>query len=63
MSNFLERLTIEYDELTDRIVKLGGFLDGDKTKTIDKDQLTLLNIQLKAMITYQTCLDARIERL
>ena len=63
MSDFKKRLDTEFEELDERIIKLKSFLDGDKITNIDKDQLTLLGIQLQAMETYRSCLTARISRL
>jgi len=63
MSDFKIRLQTEESELTEKIIKLMDFLDGEVIKTIDKDQRTLLTIQLQAMMTYQTCLKERLVRL
>ena len=63
MSDFKSRLTVENDELVEKIAKLEDFLASEKSKEIDEDQLMLLGIQLNAMRTYLTCLTARIDRL
>ncbi len=63
MSDFKTRLDNEYKELDEKITKLKNFLDGDGVENIDKDQRTLLGIQLQAMKTYRTCLMERIVRL
>lgn len=63
MSNFKTRLDNEYTELNEKITKLKEFLDGEAVKNIDKDQRTLLTIQLQAMKTYRTCLMIRLVRL
>jgi hypothetical protein len=63
MSDFKTRLETEESELTEKITKLKEFLDGKVVETIDKDQRTLLGIQLQAMKTYRTCLKERLIRL
>ena len=63
MSNFKERLATENNELVEKIGKLEDFLNSDKVKGVAKIQLSLLNIQLTAMQTYQTCVMTRIDNL
>lgn len=59
MSDFKSRLVKEQADLSDNIDKLEHFLTEGDTKMVERDQMTLLNIQLKAMKTYQACLVAR----
>ncbi len=50
-------------ELSDKLEKLGGFIASENFTKIDSMQMTLLNIQVKAMETYSQCLLERIVRL
>ena len=63
MSTFKERLTIEKAELSEKLEKLRTFIASEKFQEIDNVQMTLLNIQVKAMETYSQCLLERIVRL
>lgn len=63
MSTFKERLIIEKTELNEKLEKLNTFILSEKFKEIDNVQMTLLNIQVKAMETYSQCLLERIVRL
>lgn len=63
MSDFKDRLIEEKKELSERIEKLESFIGSEKYNTIEADQMTLLNIQLPAMRTYQQILTERIVRL
>lgn len=63
MSTFKERLTAEKAELSEKLEKLRAFIASEKFKEIDPVQMTLLNIQVKAMETYSQCLLERIVRL
>lgn len=63
MSDFKTRLLEEKQQLDDKIEKLNSFLDSDKVGEIDVVQLTLLNVQVKAMKTYSQILLERIIRL
>ena len=63
MSTFKERLENEKAELSEKQEKLRTFIASEKFKEIDNVQMTLLNIQLKAMETYSQCLLERIVRL
>jgi hypothetical protein len=57
------KLIEEKKELNEKIDKLKSFIDSDKFTEIDPVQMTLLNIQIKAMYTYSQCLLERIARL
>jgi len=63
MSNFKERLELETEQLEERLSKLDDFIESEKFKTIDPFQQLMLEIQLTAMVTYYTCLEARLKQL
>lgn len=60
---FLDRLLKEKAQLDSKIEKLTAFVKTEKAATLDNLQLSLLRIQLPAMLTYSNCLDIRIEYL
>lgn len=60
MSNFRERLTKEKKELDEKIEKLDKFIASDAYDDIEGMQMSLLNIQLTAMMTYSQCLLERV---
>lgn len=63
MSTFKERLDEEKAQLNEKLEKLRAFIDSEKFQEIDPVQMTLLNIQIKAMETYSQCLLERIVRI
>lgn len=63
MNTFKERLDGEKAQLNERLEKLRAFIASEKFQEIDPVQMTLLNIQVKAMETYNQCLLERIVRL
>lgn len=63
MGTFIERLEEEKRQLDEKIKKLNAFLSSDKVNEIDRIQVTLLNIQIKAMESYSQCLLERLVRL
>jgi hypothetical protein len=63
MSTFKERLQVEKAELSEKLEKLREFIASENFAKIDPVQMTLLNIQVKAMETYSQCLLERIIRL
>lgn len=63
MDPFKFRLIEEQAQLRERIEKLAKFIWSDTFKTIDSTQQLLLKVQLKAMETYASCLEARINQL
>jgi len=63
MSDFKQRLEAEKAELSEKLEKLRGFIASENFTKIDPVQMTLLNIQVKAMETYSQCLLERIVRL
>lgn len=61
MSNFLDRLKIERDELKEKIDKLGEFIDNNpEFDTISEMQRVLLVTQSNVMKIYLYTLDERI---
>lgn len=60
MSTFIERLLAEETELNEKKAKLETFVETDAFKSIDKEQQSLLKIQLNAMATYSECLNQRL---
>ena len=63
MEDFKKRLQAEKKDLSVRIEKLRDFIGSEGFTKIDPVQMTLLNIQVKAMETYSQCLLERIVRL
>lgn len=63
MSTFKERLIEEKAQLSEKHEKLVAFIASENFQKIDPVQMTLLNIQEKAMQTYSQCLLERIVRL
>ena len=60
MSTFIERLIAEETELNEKKAKLQAFVYTDAFKNVDKEQQSLLKIQLNAMATYSECLNQRL---
>ena len=63
MDDFKQRLEAEQKELQEKLQKLNGFIGSDAFKKIDGVQKTLLNVQARAMETYNQILLERIVRL
>ena len=63
MSDFLDRLKTEYEELREKIEKLDGFLSSDKISTLSDIQHGLLISQLAVMTAYLSILGTRINDL
>jgi len=61
--DFKERLIQEKAELNEKMEKLDAFMASEAFQRIDPVQMTLLNIQSLAMVTYSQCLLERIIRL
>ena len=57
----LERMRIELDDLTEKLVKLEIFLRTPKFLSLDKEMRDLLHDQLKVMKEYKEILEKRIE--
>ena len=60
MSSFYDRLLAEKTELDERREKLVAFLESEKVNEIEPFQVSLLNIQSQAMLTYSQVLAERI---
>ena len=60
MQDVRDKLITEADELTTRVVKLREFLHSKKVHEIPPLQRSLLQIQLNAMYTYESCLMERL---
>jgi hypothetical protein len=60
MSTFYDRLLAEKTELDERREKLVSFLESEKVKDIEPLQISLLNVQSQAMLTYSQVLAERI---
>jgi len=63
MKDLKKRLEVEKAELSEKLGKLRAFISSEKFQEIDDVQMTLLNIQIKAMETYSQCLLERMVRL
>ena len=63
MDDVKNRLIEEKAQLSERLEKLRNFIASEKFQEIDPVQMTLLNVQIKAMETYSQCLLERIVRL
>lgn len=60
MNTFYDHLLEEKKQLDERREKVDELLSSDKLKLVDPFQLSLLNIQSKAMTTYSQVLNERI---
>lgn len=63
MPDFLTRLKAEYAEVTERMVRISGFLSDPSSASIGMYQAGLLAVQYEAMNTYAKILDLRIKNL
>jgi len=59
----LEKIAMTSKTLNEKLEKLRTFIASENFTKIDAVQMTLLNIQVKAMETYSQCLLERIVRL
>lgn len=60
-STFISRMSVELDELCDRLANLNAFLDGDKASTVPAEVLSDLQLQRKAMTEYAFILSKRYD--
>lgn len=60
-STFISRMSVELDELRDRLDNLNAFLDGDKASTVPEEVLSDLTLQRKAMTEYAFILSKRYD--
>lgn len=61
--DFKERLQVEYDELFERLDKLGSFLDKGKPENFDDGHWELLKEQQTHMSNYLSVLNMRMQML
>ena len=59
--DFVQRMLVEYEDLQDKLVKLGAFINSDKFKELDDENRSLLNAQYHTMYTYKVILSKRIK--
>lgn len=59
--DFVQRMLVEYEDLQDKLVKLGAFINSDKFKELDDENRSLLNAQYHTMYTYKVILLRRIK--
>ena len=60
MKDFVERLIVERNELTEKIEKLNTFMDSDKFKELTCEHKSLLAGQMYHMVKYRDILISRI---
>ena len=60
MNNERTELEIEYDDLYEKIIELDGVINSPLSEKYDKQILSWMEIQLKAMEAYLICLSNRI---
>lgn len=61
--DFKGRLEVEINELSDKMGKLELALGGASFRYIPDNQVKLMQVQIKAMDAYRTCLEARYNSL
>lgn len=59
--DFVQRMLVEYEDLQDKLVKLGAFINSDEFKELDNENRSLLNAQYHTMYTYKVILSKRIK--
>lgn len=59
--DFVQRMLVEYEDLQDKLVKLGAFINSDKFKELDDENRSLLNAQYHTMYIYKVILSRRIK--
>lgn len=61
MSEHIERMKVEYNELTDRVIKLGEFIYSSKTyDTLPRDERVRMAQQYGLMRSYMNILNERL---
>ena len=60
MSDFIDRLKVERNELKDKLDKLNAFIHGDNFEKVDRRQQHLLIIQAEHMKNYLEILSTRL---
>ena len=63
MSDFKDRLKLEFDELHKKTTTLKNFISSNAINTVEENQRHLLYIQLSLMEGYRQCLDSRLQLL
>lgn len=61
VTDYVDRIIIEYNELMAKRVKLNGFIESDKFKSLDSRARLLLSRQAAAMEDYAECLHQRLK--
>ncbi|MCG9964609.1 Gp49 family protein [Shewanella cutis] len=61
VTDYVDRIIIEYNELMAKLVKLNGFIESDKFKSLDSRVRLLLSRQSAAMEDYIECLHWRLK--
>lgn len=61
--SFKDRLIEEKNNLQEKITKLNAFQESENFNKIEPFQMSLLNIQAQAMLTYSQCLTERLSWL
>lgn len=62
MEAFVERMSSEYDELVERVDKLGTFVNTEKFKSLDLEEQSDLITQYHSMVIYKIVLGKRLKR-
>lgn len=62
MKEYIERMIDEYNELKERVDKLGTFLNGDVYKSLNLEEQNDLMMQYHSMVIYKIALDKRLRR-
>ena len=63
MSDFKDRLEVEFSELHEKTKALSTFVNSNAINTVEESQRHLLYIQLRLMEGYRQCLDSRLQLL
>lgn len=63
MSDFKDRLKLEFSELHEKTKTLQSFINSNEINNIEECQRHLLYVQLNLMEGYRQCLDSRLQLL
>lgn len=63
MSDFKDRLKVEFSELYEKVKKLDQFINSKNIHDVEENQRHLLYVQLNSMRAYLQCLDSRLQLL
>ncbi|MGR6502830.1 Gp49 family protein [Shewanella sp. Koi 1] len=61
VTDHIDRMIIEHNELMAKLVKLNQFVEGDKFKSLDSRDRLMLSCQAAAMEDYAECLHDRLK--